>query len=202
MQRGRSPYSIDVDALNEIGTEELESNSVADTSKVVDIRGGQPITWQEVIAAISIAPTERSADGYLSPISSVIPQCGHYDLDRQRCERDAAYWYIAPDGTLCPGMPECVEHALATITEYEEKLGERWSLEPVRLSESEIDLVSSLVAFGSWGCNCTMLASTYQEIPSKCPKHGKGLLGPIEWIENLENVSLGYSIADDHSVIA
>jgi len=51
------------------------------------------------------------------------------------------------------------------------------------------------VAFASWQCNCTMLAETREEIPDRCPRHAKGLLGPIEWVSNIHNVPLGFQLA-------
>jgi len=50
------------------------------------------------------------------------------------------------------------------------------------------------VAFASWRCNCTMLAKSREEIPDRCPKHAKGLLGPIEWVSNIHNVPLGFQL--------
>jgi len=57
-------------------------------------------------------------------------------------------------------------------------------------------LTEKTVAFASWRCNCTILAVTKEEIPTLCPTHQKGLLGPIEWVVNKKNVAL--DLKPDH----
>lgn len=50
----------------------------------------------------------------------------------------------------------------------------------------------SALAFGSWRCNCTMLAKTLEDVPERCPQHGEGLLDKPSWTLNPYNVPLGY----------
>ena len=54
------------------------------------------------------------------------------------------------------------------------------------------------VAFGSWKCNCTMLAAQIEEIPSSCPVHGGYLLGPRSW--ELVPSDLEFGIRPDHRI--
>ncbi len=54
----------------------------------------------------------------------------------------------------------------------------------------------NLVAFGSWRCNCTMLAATLADVPRECPTHGVTLLGPVSWETNKSGVGLG--LMPDH----
>jgi hypothetical protein len=58
----------------------------------------------------------------------------------------------------------------------------------------------AVVAFGTWRCNCTMLAATLADVPGKCPTHGDGLLGPAEWTTNPHRKPLG--LKPDHRLVA
>lgn len=53
----------------------------------------------------------------------------------------------------------------------------------------------NLVAFGSWRCNCTMLVDHHADVPATCPEHSVGLLGPVTYESNPNNVALGYAPA-------
>jgi hypothetical protein len=55
----------------------------------------------------------------------------------------------------------------------------------------QTNVPTDLVAFGGWRCGCTMLAISREEIADKCPAHGDGLLGPVEWVSNKNDVRLG-----------
>lgn len=52
--------------------------------------------------------------------------------------------------------------------------------------------------FASWRCNCTILATSADEIADLCPTHGKSLLGPREFVEVDTSAPLG--IEPDHRV--
>lgn len=45
-----------------------------------------------------------------------------------RCRADATVWLIQPDGEPNPGGYYCRHHGEATVTEYREKIGQRWTL--------------------------------------------------------------------------
>lgn len=53
----------------------------------------------------------------------------------------------------------------------------------------------SLVAFGSWRCNCTQLAKKLEHIPDLCPLHNVGLLGARSWEQNPNKIPLGHEQA-------
>lgn len=60
--------------------------------------------------------------------------CYHWDERCQpalRCRDHADYWLIQPDGRRNPGGWTCAEHGRATVTEYADKLGELWTLQPI-----------------------------------------------------------------------
>lgn len=49
--------------------------------------------------------------------------------------------------------------------------------------------------FGSWRCNCTSLQAVEGKIPSKCPNHGRELLGPICKVEAPADTEIGVKAA-------
>ena len=64
------------------------------------------------------------------------PRCSHY-TGRERCTALSVVWIHAPGSPLpVPGCWVCREHGEAVITEYREKLGEEWTLQPLRLLET------------------------------------------------------------------
>lgn len=42
---------------------------------------------------------------------------------------------------------------------------------------------ASLVAFGTWRCGGTMVATGLHHVPGRCPEHGAELLAAPEWTE-------------------
>jgi hypothetical protein len=54
----------------------------------------------------------------------------------------------------------------------------------------------NVVAFGTWRCNCTMLAEHIDDVPEQCPIHHVALLGPRTLELNPHRVPLG--IWPDH----
>ena len=61
------------------------------------------------------------------------PRCGFWPHTGSRCTAPAAVWLRAPDGKLVPGCYYCRRHANATVSEYQAKLGERWSTVPLNV---------------------------------------------------------------------
>lgn len=70
-------------------------------------------------------PTPKKSDDRRCDV-----RCTHWS-PRGRCEDPALYWLIEPEGRRNPGGYVCRVHAQATIDEYEIKLGETWTAEPV-----------------------------------------------------------------------
>lgn len=56
-------------------------------------------------------------------------RCSHWPEHGKRCELPAVGILITPRGKPCPGGYSCEEHAQAVITEYQDKLGETWTLD-------------------------------------------------------------------------
>lgn len=50
---------------------------------------------------------------------------------------------------------------------------------------------ASLVGFGGYRCDCTIVCADIVEVPDVCPTHNVGLLGPRSWERNHANVPLG-----------
>lgn len=59
---------------------------------------------------------------------------------------------------------------------------------------------ASLVAFGGYRCNCTMVAADFTAVPDRCPTHAAGLLGPVDWVENTHAVPMGLEAATSPNV--
>lgn len=49
----------------------------------------------------------------------------------ERCPREATVRLLDPDGKRVPGGGMCDAHAREVVTEYREKLGEEWRVEPL-----------------------------------------------------------------------
>ena len=56
---------------------------------------------------------------------------------------------------------------------------------------------SKSVVFASYRCNCTILARTFAEIPSRCPEHDMEMLDRPSWEENTYNVPLGMNKSEN-----
>lgn len=54
-----------------------------------------------------------------------------YHWSPHRCTERAAFWIIQPDGKRNPGGWICAAHGKAVVKEYAEKLGQRWTLQPI-----------------------------------------------------------------------
>jgi hypothetical protein len=61
-------------------------------------------------------------------------------------------------------------------------------------SEVESSCVPNLVAFGGYRCGCTDLELDMASISPYCPHHDKPLSNKPEWVENTNNVPLGFEI--------
>lgn len=64
--------------------------------------------------------------------------CGIYPGNgwpRPRCTGTATHWMMTPEGEPCPGGYVCEEHGRAIVAEYRDKLGQAWTIEPIRRSE-------------------------------------------------------------------
>jgi hypothetical protein len=55
-------------------------------------------------------------------------------------------------------------------------------------------LLGPLVAFGGYRCGCTDLELDMASIPPYCPHHDKPLSNNPEWVENVNDVPLGFEI--------
>ena len=64
----------------------------------------------------------------------MICSCQHYDRltlrEYQRCDADATHYLRTGQGVDL-GVAYCREHAVAIVTEYREKLGWNWTMEPI-----------------------------------------------------------------------
>ena len=73
-------------------------------------------------------------------------RCTHYPASAWgRCQADATHRLRDENGKRVPGKVLCKEHAHEIITEYREKLGWNWTMEPLdpqaaRIAELEAKL--------------------------------------------------------------
>lgn len=78
-------------------------------------------------------------DGYLSCYMAhdpklcfpIPPTCSYQEHIHNRCRSEAEVRLYAPDGSPNPGGWLCRKHAYDIIREYQEKLGERWTIRPL-----------------------------------------------------------------------
>ena len=59
------------------------------------------------------------------------PQCYSWPAPHQRCQETATVLLLTPDGQSFPGNWYCRPCADRIVAEYAEKLGERWTTEPL-----------------------------------------------------------------------
>ena len=69
-------------------------------------------------------------------------RCNHWDAGVRCCER-ATTRLLGPNngkvpGVYCAGSLYCEAHARAYQTEYREKLGEEWPIEPLTEQENKL----------------------------------------------------------------
>jgi hypothetical protein len=64
---------------------------------------------------------------------AILPrQCSIWERGQPRCARPAEFYLYAPGSTSpVPGGLICGECVVACVVEYEEKLGEVWTFEPI-----------------------------------------------------------------------
>lgn len=91
---------------------------------------------REVTAGIPYAPDVLLHAPHGMPCEScqgVKPVCSHYALlagSVTRCHEPAVGLLCAPEGEPVPGGFYCWPHAAACVIEYQEKLGETWTVLP------------------------------------------------------------------------
>ena len=52
------------------------------------------------------------------------------------CKNKVTGWIVAPDGDDVPGGWSCEYHANLVVSEYAEKLGEKWAFRPLIKKEA------------------------------------------------------------------
>lgn len=56
--------------------------------------------------------------------------CSTFEAGRQ-CREVATHWLVCPEGNLNPGGHVCEKHGRAITKEFQEKIGEVWTLIPI-----------------------------------------------------------------------
>lgn len=77
----------------------------------------------------NLTPSVSKAPAIMVPI---LPRCSCYPSGKQ-CQNLSDFWLFAPEGRRNPGGCVCREHGRAIVEEYSQKLGETWTLVPLKV---------------------------------------------------------------------